>query len=182
VEELTPAQLSLGEIHRVLQVLLEEQVSVRDLARIFEALSLRARVGKDIDGLVEAVRETLGPAVVAPYVQDGTINVISFEPLLEQRLLEGLRVAEGGGFLALDADLTQALLTQVGQIGQAAEDQNLSPVLVCAPQIRAAVRRMIGPSLPRTAVLSYGELTGPIQIRSVGVVTGQAAAPVAMAL
>ena len=67
VEELTPAQLSLGEIHRVLQVLLDEQYSVRDLARIFEALSLRACSGKDIDGLVEAVRETLGPAVVAPY-------------------------------------------------------------------------------------------------------------------
>ena len=182
VEELTPAQLSLGEIHRVLQVLLDEQVSVRDLARIFEALSLRARSGKDIDGLVEAVRETLGPAVVAPYVVDGTINVISFEPLLEQRLLEGLRVAEGGGFLALDADLTQTLLTQVAQIGQAAEDQNLSPVLVCAPQIRAAVRRMTAPSVHRMPVLSYGELTGPIQIRSVGVVTGQASAPAAMAL
>ncbi len=177
VEELTPAQLSLGEIHRVLQVLLEEQVSVRDLARIFEALSLRARIAKDIDGLVEAARETLGPAVVAPYVQDGSINVISFDPMLEQRLLEGLRVADAGGFLALDADLTQALLTQLAQIGATAEDQNLSPVLVCAPQIRAAVRRMVAPSINRLPVLSYGELTGPIQIRSVGVVDGQAPAP-----
>lgn len=176
VEELTPALLSLGEIHRVLQVLLDEQVSVRDLSRIFEALSLRARASKDIDGLVDAARETLGPAVVAPYVQDGTINVISFEPLLEQRLLEGLRVAEGGGFLALDADLTQALLTQLAQLGTAAEEQNLTPVLVCAPQIRAAVRRMVAPSINRMPVISYGELTGPVQIRSVGVVTGQAPA------
>ena len=174
VEELTPALLSLGEIHRVLQMLLDEQVSVRDLARIFEALSLRARVSKDVDGLVEAARETLGPAVVAPYVQDGTINVISFEPTLEQRLLEGLRVADGGGFLALDADLTQALLTQVAQIGTAAEEQNLTPVLVCAPQIRAAVRRMVAPSVNRMPVLSYSELSGPVQIRSVGVVNGQA--------
>ena len=176
VEELTPTMLSLGEIHRVLQVLLEEQVSVRDLARIFEALSLRARVGKDIDGLVDSARETLGPAVVAPYIQDGTINVISFEPMLEQRLLEGLRLAEGGGFLALDADLTQALLTQLAQIGAAAEEQNLTPVLVCAPQIRAAVRRMVAPSINRMPVLSYGELSGPVQIRSVGVVNGQAPA------
>jgi flagellar biosynthesis protein FlhA len=176
VEELTPTLLSLGEIHRVLQVLLDEQVSVRDLARIFEALSLRARASKDLDGLVDAARETLGPAVVAPYVQDGTINVISFEPLLEQRLLEGLRVAEGGGFLALDADLTQGLLTQLAQLGTAAEEQNLTPVLVCAPQIRAAVRRMVAPSISRMPVISYGELTGPVQIRSVGVVNGQAPA------
>ena len=98
--------------------------------------------------------------------------MISFEPLLEQRLLEGLRVAEAGGFLALDADLTQTLLTQVAQIGQAAEDQNLSPVLVCAPQIQPPCR-MTAPPVHRMPVLSYGELTGPIQIRSVGVVTGQ---------
>ncbi len=182
VDELTPTLLSLGEIHRVLQVLLEEQVSVRDLARIFEALSLRARVAKDIDGLVDAARETLGPAVVAPYVTEGTISVISFDPMLEQRLLEGLRVSDAGGFLALDADLTQALLTQLAQLGAAAEDQNLSPVLVCAPQIRAAVRRMVAPSINRLPVLSYGELTGPIQIRSVGVVNGQAPAAAAVAL
>ena len=178
VEELTPAQLSLGEIHRVLQSLLDEQVSIRDLARIFEAVSLRARIGKDVDGLVEAARETLGPAVVAPYIADGTISVISFEPLLEQRLLEALRVGENGGFLALDVDLSQTLLNQIATLGQQAEDQNLTPVLVCAPQVRAAVRRLTGPSLPRLPVLSYGELTGPVQIRSVGVVDGQHPAPV----
>jgi flagellar biosynthesis protein FlhA len=176
IEELTPAQLTLGEIQRVLQALLEEEVSIRDLARIFEALSLRARVGKDVDGLVDAARETLGPAVVAPYVSDGAISVISFDPGLEQRLLEGLRVTDSGAVLAVDPDLTQALLSQLAGLAQAAEEQNLTPVLVCAPQVRSAVRRMTHQSAPRLPVLSYSELTGPIQIRSVGVVTGQAPA------
>ncbi|MGH3445019.1 MAG: FHIPEP family type III secretion protein, partial [Nocardioidaceae bacterium] len=170
VEELTPALLSLGEIHRVLQALLAEQVSVRDLPRIFEALSLRARLGKDIDGLLEAARETLGPAVVAPYVKEGTVHVISFEPGLEQRLLEGLRVSEGGGFLVLDADLSQLVVAQVMTLASNAGEQDMTPVLVCAPQIRAAVRRMIGASMPGLPVLSYSELDGPAQIRSVGVV------------
>jgi flagellar biosynthesis protein FlhA len=176
IEELTPAQLSLGEIQQVLQVLLEESVSIRDLPRIFETLSMRARVSKDLDGLVTAARDTLGPAVVAPYLQDGTIPVLSFEPGLEQRLLEGLRVGEGGGFLALDLDLSQNLMNDLTLVAQQAEQQNLSPVLVCAPQIRPAVRRLTATTLPRVPVLSYNELSGPIQIRSVGVVTGHSPA------
>jgi flagellar biosynthesis protein FlhA len=176
IEELTPSQLSLGEIQRVLQALLEEQVSVRDLPRIFEALSLRAHTAKDTDGLVEAARQTLGPAVVAPYVRDGGVDVITLEPLLEQRILEGLRVGEAGGFLALDADLSQSIVNQLVSLGRAAEEQDRTPVLVCAPQIRAALRRLVSPTIPGLAVISYGELSGPVQIRSVGTVTGQPAA------
>ena len=172
IDELTPALLSLGEIQRVLQALLDESVSIRDLPRIFEALSLRARAGKDIDGLVEAVRETLGPALVAPYVDEGTINVLTFEPLLEQRLLEALRVGDAGGFIVLEPDHAQLVLNQVTTLAQQAEEQNLTPVLVCAPQVRSAVRRLVAPSMPRLPVLAYNELGGPVQIRSVGVVTG----------
>ena len=176
VDELTPTLLSLGEIQQVLQSLLDESVSIRDLARIFEALSTRARVGKDLDGLVTAARETLGLAVVAPHLRDGTLPVLSFDPGLEQRLLEALRVSEGGGFLALDLDLSQALMNDLTARNRQAEDQNISAVLVCAPQVRPAVRRLVATTLPRLPVLSYGELGGPIQIQSVGVVGGQAPA------
>jgi flagellar biosynthesis protein FlhA len=176
IEEMTPAQLSLGEVQRVLQALLEEQVSIRDLVRIFEALSLRARLSKDIDGLVDAARQVLGPAVVAPYAERGVVSVLSFEPVLEQRMLEGLRTGDDGGFLALDPDVAQGVLTQLAQLSQAAEQESVNPVLACAPQLRAAVRRMVSPSLPRLPVVSYTELNGSTQIRSVGVVTGQAAA------
>ena len=173
VEELTPSQLSLGEIQRVLQALLEEHVSVRDLVRIYEALSTRARIGKDLDGLVEAARQILGPAVVAPHVSNGNLPVLSFEPALEQRLLEGLRAGEDGAFLALDVDLAQGVLTSMAAVARDAEEQNLSPVLACAPQLRPAVRRMTSPSLPRLPVVSYSELSGPIQINAVGVVGAQ---------
>ncbi len=176
IEELTPSQLTTGEVQSVLQALLDEQVSIRDLVRIFEALSLRARAGHDLDGLVDAARAALGPAVVAPYVSDSTLHLISFEPGLEQRLLEALRPAETGGILAVDADLGQTILVQLGTLATEAEDQNLTPVLACAPQLRSAVRRTVAPSLPRLPVVSYAELSGPNQIRSVGVVTGAAVA------
>ena len=134
---------------------------------------MRARVAKDVDGLVTAARETLGPAIVAPYLQDGVVPVLSFEPGLEQRLLEGLRVSEQGAFLALDLDVSQALMNDLTALNAQAEQQNVSPVLVCAPQIRPAVRRLTVTTLGRLPVLSYNELSGPIQITSFGVVNAR---------
>ncbi len=171
VEELTPAQLTLGEVQRVLQCLLDENVSVRDLVRIFEALSLRAQAGKDTDALVEAARASLGPAIVAPYISDGAVHVISLEPQLEQQLLEAIRPTDQGLILAVDPDLGQTMLTQMSMLLTDAENGNIRPVLVCSPQIRAALRRMVRPTMHQLPVLSYTELIGAAQVRSVGVVT-----------
>ncbi len=170
VEELTPVQLSLGEVQRVLQSLLDEKVSIRDLVQIFEALSLKAPVTHDLDGLVEAARNTLGPAIVAPYVVDSTVHVISLEPALEQRMLEALRGTEHGPVIALDPTLGQQVLMDITRLATDAENQNLRPVLTCAPQIRPALRRMIRPTFDRLPVLSYPELLGAGNVRSLGVV------------
>ncbi|ABL80264.1 MULTISPECIES: flagellar biosynthesis protein FlhA [unclassified Nocardioides] len=170
VEELTPTPLSLGEIQRVLQQLLEEGVSIRDLVRIFEALSLQAGRTKDLDPLVEAARRALGPAIAAPYIVDKALHVITLEPQLEQRVLESLRPSEFGYAIALDPESSQALLTNLAQLVTTVENRNLRPVLVCAPQLRAAVHRLVHPIVPRLAVLSYQELLGAEQIRSEGTV------------
>jgi flagellar biosynthesis protein FlhA len=174
VEELTPVQLSLGEIQRVLQELLDEGVSIRDLVRIFEALSLRAARTKDLDPLVDSVRLALGPAIAAPYLADKTLHVLTIEPQLEQRILESLRPGEHGPSIALDPESSQGLLGSLTQLTQDVENRNIRPVLVCAPQLRAALRRLVHPIVPRLAVLSYQELTGADQIRSEGVVTADA--------
>ncbi|GAB6986948.1 flagellar biosynthesis protein FlhA [Nocardioides pyridinolyticus] len=170
IEELTPAALSLGEVQRVLQELLEEGVSIRDLVRIFEALSLRAARTKELDPLVESARLALGPAIAAPYLADKVLHVLTFDPQLEQRILESLRPSEQGHSIALDPDSSQALLTNLAQLAAEVENRNLRPVLVCAPQLRAAVHRLVHPIVPRLAVLSYQELVGAEQIRSEGTV------------
>ncbi len=176
IEELTPTQLSLGEVQRVLQCLLEEKVSVRDLVRIFEALSLRAATSKDLDGLVEATRQALGGAIVAPYLKDGDAHVISLEPQLEHRMLESMRTTDAGAVLALDPDLGQHVLVQLSALTTAAEEADQRPVLVCAPQIRAALSRMVRTTVERLPVLSYNELVGSGQIRSVGTVSSDVGA------
>ena len=145
-------------------------MSIRDLVRIFEALSMRAARTKEMDHLVEAARQALGPAVVAPYLVDKALHVFTFEPQLEQRILETLRPSDMGGVIALDPETSHAVLTRLAQLAADLENRNIRPVLVCAPQIRAAVHRLVHPLVPRLAVLSYQELTGAEQIRSEGVI------------
>jgi flagellar biosynthesis protein FlhA len=176
VEELTPALLTLGEVQRVLHALLEENVSIRDLVRIFEALSLRAKTSTDLDGLVEAVRGALGSAISHPYVTpDERLHVLTLEPGFEQRLLEAVRHSDGGQVLALDAGSVDALVTGCSGLLEDAEQHGLSPVLVCSPQVRAALSRLMRQVLPRLPVISYSEVSRTAQIESLGVVNGAVA-------
>ncbi|MFC6154107.1 flagellar biosynthesis protein FlhA [Nocardioides yefusunii] len=172
IEELTPAALSLGEVQRVLQALLEEKVPVRDLVRIFEALSLRAGTSKDLDALVESARQALGGAIVAPYLQNGDAHVISLDPQLEHRMLEVMRPTDAGAVLALDPELGQHVLVQLQRLSRQAEESDQRPILVCAPQIRAALSRMVRPTLDRLPVISYSEMLGSGQVLSLGTVQG----------
>lgn len=177
IEELTPTQLPLGEVQRVLRALLAERVPIRDLVSIFEALSVRATVSKDHDGLVDAARAALEPSLAAPYVVDGTLHAISLDPLLEQQMLEGLRPTEQGAIIVLDPDVAQQVLLGLVQSAQAAENTGVRPVLVCAPQIRAAVRRLVAPAVERLPVLAYSELGAAREVRSVGIVGAGGARP-----
>lgn len=181
IEELTPTQLPLGEVQRVLRSLLEERIPIRDLVSIFEALSVRASVSKDHDGLVEAARAALDPSLAAPYVLDGALHAISLEPILEQQMLEGLRPTEQGAVIVLDAEVAQNVLLGLVQAAQAAENSGVRPVLVCAPQIRSAVRRLVAPAVDRLPVLAYSELGAAREVRSVGVVGAGGAHPALLA-
>jgi flagellar biosynthesis protein FlhA len=176
VEELTPTLLTLGEVQRVLHALLAEGVSIRDLVRIFEALSVRAKSSTELDGLVEAARSALGSAISQPYVTpDERLHVFTLEPGFEQRLLEAVRQTELGAVLALDAGAVDALVHGCSGMLEDAERSGLSPVLVCSPQIRAALARLMRQILPRLPVISYAEVSRTAQIESLGVVSGAVA-------
>jgi flagellar biosynthesis protein FlhA len=172
VEELTPATLTVGEVQRVLQALLAEQVPIRDLVRIFEAVSLRARLSTDLDGLVAAARSALGPAICATHLVDGRLPVLTLDPLLEQSLLESMRTAENGPFLLLDGARMEALIADAARVMETAERAGRVPVLVCSPQLRAPMRRLLVTAVPRLAVLSYAEIAPGLGIDTSGVVTG----------
>ncbi len=175
VDELVPTQLSLGEIQRVLQGLLAERVSIRDLPRIFEGLTLKAKVSTDPEGLVEAARGALGPAVAAPHAQDGVLRVITLEPLLEQQLVEARRPSDDGTQLAVDPDRLERLIQSARKRMEDVERAGYEAVVVCAPVLRPALRRTLALAMPQVVVLSYTEVTGAsVQVETVGVVSDAA--------
>ena len=171
VDELVPGLLSLGEVQRVLQGLLDEQVPIRDLGRIYEALTLRAKVSTDVGGLVSAARTALGSALAAPYGHDGVLRVIVLDPTLEQQLVESLRPADGGMQVMLDPVRVDSVLASVRISVAAGEAAGFPIVLTCAPALRTALRRLVVLASPELPVLSYTEVTGSgLRIETVGTV------------
>ncbi|GAA1494103.1 flagellar biosynthesis protein FlhA [Curtobacterium herbarum] len=178
VEELVPGMLSMAELQRVLQGLLAERVPINDLGRICEALTLRAKVSTDPEGLVESARAALGPVLAARHLDGTVLRVVMIDPVLEQAMLEGLRPSEQGSQILLDAHRIEQVLGSVRDAVRAVEDQGLSAVLVCAPQLRPAVHRMVSAQANGLPVLSYQEATAAgSTIETVGVV--RAADPIA---
>ncbi|WP_440899815.1 flagellar biosynthesis protein FlhA [Actinosynnema sp.] len=172
VEELTPNLLSLGEIQRVLHRLLDEDVAIRDLVRIYESLSLAAKSGStDTDHLVEAARNALGPAIASRFASGGVLSVMTLDPRVEQVLLESLRMTEHGAQVVLDPNLAEQLVGDVSRLALQTEERGATPLLACAPQLRAPLYRLLHVAVPRLAVLSYPELSGGTnRIETVGVV------------
>ncbi|MDT5037461.1 MAG: flagellar biosynthesis protein FlhA [Micromonosporaceae bacterium] len=173
VEDLTPALLSLGQVQRVLHSLLDEDVPIRDLVRIFEALSVTAKTTVDPDALLEAARAALGPAIAARYAVEGTLVVVTLDPRLEQQLLEALRPTDAGVQLLIDTGRAEALMEELTRIAEVAEQRGVNPVVVVSPQLRVPLRRMTQVAVPRVPVLSYSEIArSALRVETVGVVSG----------
>jgi flagellar biosynthesis protein FlhA len=178
VEELVPGMLSMAELQRVLQGLLAERIPINDLGRICEALTLRAKLSTEPEGLIESARSALGPALPARYLDQSVLRVIMIDPLLEQSMLEGLRPSEQGTQIVMDAHRIEQVLSSLRESVATVEAQGLSAVLVCAPQLRPAIRRMVSAQSDGLPVLSYQEATAAgSTIETVGVV--RAADPIA---
>ncbi|CAA9494198.1 MAG: Flagellar biosynthesis protein FlhA [uncultured Solirubrobacteraceae bacterium] len=171
VEELVPSQLSLGEVQRVLRGLLDERVPVRDLVRIFEALSLRARTSTDVDGLVEAARAGLAPAVADAFSRDGVLRVVTLDPLMEHEMAEHVRPTEDGPTVQLDPGRTEAFLDALAGCMTRADALGVDYVLVCAPGLRSALHRLVAAAALALAVLSYTEAGQAPRVEAIGTVS-----------
>jgi flagellar biosynthesis protein FlhA len=170
-DELVPSLLSLGEVQRVLQGLLGEEVPINDLPRVYEALAMRAKVSTDPEGLIEAARLAIGPLIVSKKLEGGVLRIIMVDPVLEQAMLEALRPSELGSQIVMDQGRLEHVLTSVRSIVEQATEKGISPVLVCAPALRPAIRRLVAPQVPGLAVLSYQEVTSAqVGIETIGVV------------
>jgi flagellar biosynthesis protein FlhA len=171
VEELPANVLPLSAIQRVLQGLLDEQVSIRDLGRVLEGVGQRAHATTEADARLEAARAALGPALTAPYVQDGVLHAITLDPDVEQEAAEAMRASEQGIVLAMDPAAAGRLVRDLTTLVTRAENDGLSPVLLAAGPLRLPLRRLLRGSLPQLPVIGFAETAGVTSIETIGQVS-----------
>jgi flagellar biosynthesis protein FlhA len=173
VNEVVPDILSLGEIQRVLQTLLSEAVSIRDLGAIVEAVGDKARITRDTGLLAEYARQALGRAITAPHLgADQTLRAITLDPSIEQEVATSITATTDGEFLALEPSRAQALLGAVrAQSDHAAARGGSRPVLLCSARVRRHIRRLVESGVPHLAVCSYNEIASGISVETIGVIS-----------
>lgn len=169
VEELVPNTLTVGAIQKVLQSLLREKVSIRDLVSIFEALADHGARTKDPIALTEATRASLSRSITRPLLNDrGELPVLSLSPVWESKLKESLVQSEAGSYLSLDSGAFQELVEAIG-----ASCQRLSSsqwTLLCSSNVRFHLRKLVERFIPQLTIVSPNDIPPNLQIVSQGVV------------
>ena len=169
VEELIPNLLPLGGAVKVLQNLLKEQVSIRDLLAILETLADWAPMTKDLDILTEYVRQALARSIVKPYLKpDGTLVAVTLDQSVETAVAEAIQRTDHGSFLAMDPRNVEKLVQSLGKHIETFAAMNSQPVVLCSAQVRGHFKRLIDRMVPALAVLSYDEVMNNAQIQTIG--------------
>jgi flagellar biosynthesis protein FlhA len=172
VEELTPGMLSLGDVHKILQNLLRERVSIRDLSHILEILADVAPKNKNTDVLTEYARNGLASQLCVMYKDEsGTIPVLTIDPSLETRLEGSLQETETGFRMALSPGEVGRIMERIGAQVEKVKAKGELPIVICSPTIRSQLKKLTETNLPDLVVLSYNEIVPGTEIRSSGMVS-----------
>ena len=171
VNELIPAQLSIGQVQRILQNLLAEGISIRNLSGILEKVGDYAASTKNPDELSEHARRALGLQITKPFQTDkGALRAITIDPKLEQQLAQGVRQSMSEVALIIEPRLARHIIETLAKFVQQMISAGQQPVILCAPQLRLAFRRFFESSFSELAVLSYAEIPARVQIQNAAVI------------
>ena len=172
VDELVPKLLGLGEIQKVLQNLLREGISIRDLLTILETLADYAPTTRDTDILTEYVRQSLKRAISTKYFPSHeTTSVLTLDPKIEQEVMGSVKQTETGAFLNLDPARSKAILNAVGEEIKKLENMGKTPIIMTSPIVRMYFKRLTEDHYPDLVVVSYNEVESNVELQSVGMVT-----------
>ncbi|HEY2827140.1 MAG TPA: flagellar biosynthesis protein FlhA, partial [Pirellulales bacterium] len=172
IEELIPSQMKLAEVQRILQILLREQVPIRQLGSILETLGDYVSSTKDPIQLTESVRHRLGRTICARYLDDNDkLSVVTLDPELEDRIKNGIEHTERGLQIRLSPQAIDETCKAFAGALKELTRQNRPPIALVSPQIRTALKHITAAHLPRLVVLSYSEIPRDTQIESVALVS-----------
>jgi flagellar biosynthesis protein FlhA len=172
VEELVPNLMTLGEVQKVLQNMLREGVSIRDLGTVLETLADLARSTKDLDVLTEQVRQALGRMISRSLAgEQGAVQVVTLDPALEEQIINSVHRTETGTSVAVDPELHRSMLTSLARETQRISERGQAPVVLCSPLVRLYFKRLTERVARKLVVLSYNELDPDLQIEAIGMVS-----------
>ena len=174
IDELVPKLMGVGEIQKVLQNLLEEGISIRDLVTIFETLADHAAVTRDPDILTEYVRQALKRAISSKYFPVGEMtNVVTVDPSIEQEIMNSVKNTEQGSYLSLDPERSKKIIESLGNELKKLEDMGKNPIVITSPIVRMYFRNLAKDYYKDIIVISYNEVESNVELQSVGMVTAK---------
>ena len=171
VQELIPDRISVGELQRVLMLLLAEGVSIRNLPLIMECLSDNASTSKDPEILTEYVRVALGRQIVSEHAdQENRITVLTLDPRIEEKVANSLQATTTGTIPVLPPAYLKKLIDMAGEQVSRMQAQGYVPTFLVSPRIRPYLRKVFEKIFPGMVMLSYGEIAGEVEIRTFALV------------
>jgi len=172
IDELVPKLLGLGDIQKVLQNLLNEGISIRDLLTILETLADYATTTRDTDILTEYVRQALKRAISTKFfMPNDTTSVVTLDPQIEQEIMASVKQTEQGAYLTLDPARTKEIMDSVMRETEKLEQMGRNPIVVTSPIVRAYFKRMTEEYKKDLIVVSYNEIESNVELQSVGMIT-----------
>lgn len=172
IDELVPKLLNIGEVQKVLQNLLSEGISIRDLVTIFETLADHAAVTRDTDVLTEYVRQSLKRAISSKYFPaNETTSVVTLDPQAEQEIMNSVKQTEQGAYLTLTPEKTRSIMKSVEEQVGKLESLGKNPIIITSPIVRAYFKRLTQDYFKDLIVVSYNEVESNVELQSVGMVT-----------
>ena len=172
VEELVPKLMGVGDIQKVLQNLLEEGISIRDLLTIFETLADHASTTRDPDILTEYVRQSLRRAISNKFfMPTDTTSVVTLDPTLEQEIMGAVKQTEQGGYVNLAPDRVKKIINSVESEVAKLEEMGKTPIIITSPIVRVYFKKLTADYIRDLIVISYNEVENNVELQSVGMVT-----------
>jgi flagellar biosynthesis protein FlhA len=172
VEEVIPAVLSVGDVQRVLQNLLREKVTVRNLEAILETLVDAGKANKDPAHLTEIARQRLGSAICQSLVgESGALHVLTLDPVIEQTIAQSVRSVDSASSMVVEPKFAEKVIGTVAAQAERMMKSNLLPVLLCSPELRRHIRSLCERAMPHLRVLSLSEIPHSIDLKSFGTVS-----------
>lgn len=167
-----PSLLPLGILHKVLQNLLRERVSIRDLLTIVETLSDYSMMTKDPDLLTEYVRLKLSRSFLGAFIQaDGVLPLIMVDQKVEDLFTKSVQRTENGSYLTVEPVIAESVVDSMKKEIEKAIALNIQPIIFCSPALRRHLRKMMEPFAPSAMVISHAEMLQNTRIQAIGKVT-----------